>query len=75
MAYGERPTGCPPSVDAVEMVEGAWPADEPFPLTPEECWWLMRGYAVLPASGPMDADVRGRLPYRIELIEGRLVPS
>src|SRR5215213_8343060 len=56
MAFGNRPAGCPPGVDALEWSGCAWPAAEPFPLSAEEALWLLRGYAVLPASGPMDVD-------------------
>ena len=42
------------------------PADE-YPLTPEECWFLMRGYMVRPARQPTDEEFH-RMPGHIELL-------
>ena len=28
-----------------------WPENEPFPLTPLEAWYVLKGYAVAPAAG------------------------
>lgn len=65
MAYLERPADCPPDVDAIETYGGCWPADEPFPLTAEECLWLMRGYAIKPKAGITEAQFL-LLPGRFE---------
>jgi hypothetical protein len=46
------------------------PADA-FPLTPEECWYLMRGYLVLPAREVRLDDVE-RMPCTVEVVEGYL---
>ncbi len=72
MAFGDRPPGCPDEVDAIEISSAAWPADRPFPLTAEECLWLLKGHAVQPRSGPLDADTFHRLPRWVELLRGRL---
>jgi hypothetical protein len=29
-----------------------WPDDKPFPVTPEEAYWILRGWRVLPRSAP-----------------------
>ena len=75
MAFGDRPAGCPAEIDAIEVSAAAWPGDEPFPLTAEECLWLLRGHAVQPRSGPLDVDTFQRLPRKIELLRGRLYPE
>lgn len=75
MARGQQPKGCPTEVDAIEVSSGGWPADDPFPLTADECLWLLMGYAVRPHSGPMTANIRHRLPRKIELIRGWLHPE
>jgi hypothetical protein len=49
-----------------------FPDDEPFPLTADEALWLLRGYLVVPASGPVTFAVLDKLPGRIELISGGL---
>jgi hypothetical protein len=75
MTDGSRPIGCPDHIDAEIWSDDHWPDDEPFPLTAEECLWLLRGYAVRPRSGPITVGVFDRLPWKIELLGGRLVPS
>ncbi len=76
MAYGDRPPNCPPHIDAVDWNGEVWPQDQPFPMTPEECYWAMQGYAVLPASGPLSVDDFGKMIWlRVELVDGRLTPS
>jgi hypothetical protein len=46
-----------------------WPADRPFPLTPQEAWWVMQGYAVRPkAELTMEAFLA--LPGQLELSDG-----
>jgi len=78
MDFGDRPPGCPPNIDALDWNGPAntWPSDKPFPFTPDECYWVMKGYAVLPASGPLDVETWERLIYRRwELVNGRLAPS
>jgi hypothetical protein len=46
------------------------PAHE-YPLTPEECWFVMRGYRVLPAQDVTVDDLE-RMPGAIEMLEGYL---
>ena len=65
MALGERPSGCPPEVDATEQATGTWPEGEPFPLTALECLWLLRGYTVRPRSG-ITLEQMLRIPAKIE---------
>ncbi len=45
------------------------PAASAFPLTPIECWYVMQGWAVLPASRP-NADVVLEMPGEIEMSDG-----
>lgn len=58
----------------VERYEVAtWPADQPFPLTPLECWYIMQGWAVRPKER-MSLDVYHELPGRgLEMLDGYLV--
>ena len=46
-----------------------WPDDKPFPLTPDEAYWIMRGWMVLPASEP-NVDTLLEMPGRLEMIDG-----
>ena len=46
-----------------------WPAGQPFPLTPLEAWYIMRGYAVRP-SREMSMDEFLELPGQLELSDG-----
>lgn len=69
-----RPANCPPEVDARGYPSPCWPEGKPFPLTAEECLWLMKGYTIAPASGPMYVDAFYELPGNgLELIEGRVL--
>ncbi|WP_149536622.1 type II toxin-antitoxin system CcdA family antitoxin [Siccirubricoccus phaeus] len=60
-----HPVNGPAEVDAVPT-SYCVPADE-YPLTPEECWFLMRGYMVRPARQPTDEEFH-RMPGHIELL-------
>ena len=46
-----------------------WPAGQPFPLTPLEAWYIMRGYAVRP-SREMSMDEFQELPGQLEMSDG-----
>jgi hypothetical protein len=48
-----------------------WPDDHPFPLTPEEAYWIMRGWLVLPASTP-NVHTLLQMPGRMEMIDGNI---
>ena len=73
MAYGQRPLNCPPEVDAIEEYGGGWSSDKPFPQTAEEALWVLMGYAVKPASGPLSLEDHSLIPGKCELSNGRLV--
>ncbi len=47
----------------------AWPEDRPFPLTPLEAWYVMKGYAVRPAQ-PLPLEAFLELPGQLELSDG-----
>ncbi len=66
MSEGDGQT--PPEVD-FRIDYQAWPTDRPFPLTPLEAWYVMRGYAVRP-SQPMSLEVFLELPGQLELSDG-----
>ena len=46
-----------------------WPEDQPFPLTPLEAWYVLRGWKVRPSSG-LTMDQFNALPGKIEGGEG-----
>jgi hypothetical protein len=47
-----------------------WPDDKPFPVTPEEAYWILRGWRVLPRSAP-DLTVFRQMPGKhLEMLEG-----
>jgi len=47
-----------------------WPDDKPFPLTPMEAYWIMRGWRVLPKSAP-DITTYHEMPgHGLEMMEG-----
>jgi hypothetical protein len=46
------------------------PADD-YPLTPEECWFLLCGYRVRPAQEVTVGDLE-RMPGTLEMLEGYL---
>ncbi len=73
IAFGERPPGCPPEIDAVEEYGGNWPEDRPFPFTPEEAWWLLKGYAVKTRNHEMAFDLYNALPRKLEMSNGYVV--
>ena len=43
-----------------------WPADKPFPLTPLEAWYVMRGWWVAPAAGVTMEQIIEELPGKLE---------
>jgi hypothetical protein len=49
-----------------------WPAEKPFPLTPPEAWYVMRGYAVRPAAA-FTMDEFLELPGQIEMSDGYIM--
>jgi len=65
-----------PEVNAQEVgtMWPVWPEDEPFPLTAEECLYLLKGYAIKPQSGPMAIETFERLPKRLGLLNDLLYP-
>ena len=70
MAFGDRPPGCPAEIDALEQYGGNWPADKPFPFTPEEAWWLLQGYSVKPRNCDMTFEIFNELPGKLEMSDG-----
>ena len=49
-----------------------WPADKEFPLTPQEAWYVMQGYAVRPARR-VSLDAFLELPGQLELSDGYIM--
>lgn len=49
-----------------------WPADKAFPLTPQEAWYVMRGYAVRPARR-VSLEEFLELPGQLELSDGYIM--
>ena len=47
-----------------------WTDDKPFPLTPMEAYWVMRGWQVLPKSAPDLATFREMPGKGLEMIDG-----
>lgn len=47
-----------------------WPDDKPFPLTPMEAYWIMRGWCVLPKSAPDLATLYEMPGKGLEMIDG-----
>ncbi len=43
-----------------------WPPDKPFPLTPLEAWYVMRGWDVAPAAGVTMQQIIEELPGKLE---------
>ena len=43
-----------------------WPPDKPFPLTPLEAWYVMRGWEVAPAAGITADQIAEELPGKLE---------
>ena len=43
-----------------------WPPDKPFPLTPLEAWYVMRGWEVAPVAGITMQQIIEELPGKIE---------
>ena len=43
-----------------------WPPDKPFPLTPLEAWYVMRGWEVAPAAGVTMQQILEELPGKLE---------
>jgi len=73
MAYGDKPPGCPPDIDAVESYGDCWPSHKAFPFTAEEALWILKGYGVLPSSGPVTIEEFLDMPCKAELMNGRFV--
>jgi hypothetical protein len=81
MTMTERKLVQDPDPEVARWVEYAtWPDDEPFPLTPLEAWYLMKGFAVRPAAGltdeqffklPGDLEGGGKGPGGWLIIRGR----
>jgi hypothetical protein len=69
-AEATEPAHGAPTAVVVVRTPFCVPADA-FPLTPEECWYLMRGYLVLPAR-EVSLDDLERMPGTIETVEGYL---
>ena len=55
-----------------EKVGPVWPPDKPFPLTPLEAWYVMRGWKVTPAAGVTGQQLREELPGKLEGGDGWL---
>ena len=47
-------------------VGSVWPPDKPFPLTPLEAWYVMRGWCVAPAAGVTMEQILDELPGKLE---------
>ncbi|MGI4744747.1 MAG: hypothetical protein ACRYFY_01695 [Janthinobacterium lividum] len=43
-----------------------WPPNKPFPLTPLEAWYVMRGWDVAPAAGVTMQQILEELPGKLE---------
>ena len=43
-----------------------WPADKPFPLTPLDAWYVMRGWWIAPAAGVTMEQIIEELPGKLE---------
>lgn len=43
-----------------------WPPDKPFPLTPLEAWYVMRGWDVAPVAGVTMQQILEELPGKLE---------
>jgi hypothetical protein len=48
------------------------PADKEFPLTPQEAWYILQGYAVRPAR-PVSLEEFPELPRQLELSDGYIM--
>lgn len=67
MAEQDDDTPIEPAPHPPQGPGGVWPKDRPFPLTPEECERLVRGYPV-PWRGSLDDFLL--LPGKYEMIDG-----
>ena len=47
-------------------VKAVWPPNKPFPLTPLEAWYVMRGWDVAPAAGVTMQQILEELPGKLE---------
>ena len=47
-------------------IRSVWPPDKPFPLTPLEAWYVMRGWDVAPAAGVTMQQILEELPGKLE---------
>lgn len=68
MAAAEDNGPEPPEMVRRVVYDGIWPAGKPFPLTPLEACYVMRGWAVQPAG--VDVDQVRATPGKIEGGEG-----
>jgi hypothetical protein len=52
-----------------------WPAGKAFPLTPQEAWYIMRGYAVRPVRPARRVSLEAflELPGQLELSDGYIM--
>ena len=60
-----RPWNPAPGTALADRMGGGWPDDEPFPLDPDECIALVRGWAVKPRR-PFDRQMLYQLPGQWE---------
>jgi hypothetical protein len=58
-------------VDVIDGYDNKWSA-EAYPLTPKECWFVMRGYAVRPKR-PVNVDILLTLPGYLEMSDGYIM--
>ena len=70
-AVGMGGVSVPPEItqhpEVVRYAAGpVWPADKPFPLTPLEAWYVMRGWWVAPEAGVTMEQILEELPGKLE---------
>ena len=58
-------TGQPHPEVVRQCGSSVWPDDKPFPLTPLEAWYVMKGWKVKPAAGITGHQVL-EMPGKIE---------
>lgn len=67
----ERSDDTPPEVDGLRTGY-AVPAER-YPLTPLECWFVMRGYAVKPRTPVSVDDLLNWMPGHLEMVDGYIL--
>lgn len=60
------------TIDYRQVHDNVWGDD--FPLTPLECWFVMRGWSVRPKNR-VNVDTMMTMPGHLELVNGYIVLS